>query len=103
MLRNFLVVLLVEADRPLSIAELVNLLASEPVEVPGRASKTVSDPLRWEERKGRVLRLGHSSYCAGTIPRTTLRRMRERVAGWRERGGQWPGHAPAGPSPARSA
>jgi hypothetical protein len=83
-LRYFLVVLLVEADRPLSIAELVDRLASEPVAVPGRPSKTVSDSLRWEARKGRVVRLGHSSYYRGTIPRTTLRRMRERVARLRD-------------------
>lgn len=79
-LRALLVVILVDADGPLTVAQLVGLLSSAQVELPGRPSKAVSDSLRWEICKGRVVKVGHATYCAGVVPRTTLRRLRQRAS-----------------------
>jgi hypothetical protein len=47
--------------------------------VRGRASKAVSDALRWEIGRGRVRRLGRGVYGPGYIPRSTEYRIHQRV------------------------
>jgi len=47
--------------------------------IPGRASKGVSDALRWEVRKGRAVRLGRSLYRTDSMPRSTEWWIRDRV------------------------
>jgi hypothetical protein len=42
----------------------------------GRASKVISDALRWEVRRGRVQRLGRGLYRYHQAPATTARRIR---------------------------
>ncbi|MCW2687138.1 MAG: hypothetical protein JWR37_2028 [Mycobacterium sp.] len=39
---------------PATVASLVEMLGADGFEVGGRASKSVSDPLRWEIGRGRV-------------------------------------------------
>lgn len=50
----------------------------------GRPSKAVSDALRWEVRRGRVVRLGRGRYGPGTMPRQTRSWMRRRMRSVRE-------------------
>ena len=78
-LRYLLTVVLAEARRPLSIDELVEAVRRSDLEVAGRPSKTVSDALRWKQRKGRVRRTGHGSYAIGSMPDSTLRWIRMQV------------------------
>ena len=62
--------------------------------VRGRASKAVSDALRWEIGRGRVYRLGRGRYGPAYIPRSTEYRIHKRVlalragAGLSLKGGQ---------------
>jgi hypothetical protein len=78
-LRYLLTVVLLDAGRPLTTAELVEAVRSSGRDIAGRASKTVSDALRWEIRKGRVVRLGRSVYRCGSMPRSTQWWIRRRV------------------------
>jgi hypothetical protein len=71
-LRYRLTLLLLDARRPLTTAQLI--AAVHPPT--GRASKTVSDALRWEVRRGRVRRVARSTYAIGWIPESTARWMR---------------------------
>ena len=45
----------------------------------GRASKSVSDALRWEVRRGRVRRLRRGLYGPGAMPRSTEHHIQKRV------------------------
>nr|WP_234781395.1 hypothetical protein [Mycobacterium tuberculosis] len=62
--------------------------------VRGRASKVVSEALRWEIGRDRVYRLGRGRYGPGYIPRSTEYRIHQRVLALRAsanvslRGGQ---------------
>ena len=66
-------------DGPCGVAELVDRLEQYGFEPGGRASKTVSDALRWEVRRGRLLRLERDWYMIGDIPRATEYRIHQRV------------------------
>lgn len=83
--RYLLTLHLVDAGRPLTVAELVRRVEGDGFAVSGRLSKVVSDALRWEVRRGRVVRLGRGEYGVGRIPRSTLHRMRQRIAQERDR------------------
>lgn len=61
--------------------------------VAGRPTKTVSDALRWEMQRDRVVRRGRGLYSAGYAPRGTEHRIITRVEVLRDeaeslRGGQ---------------
>ena len=77
--------------RVLTLGEMLVLIERHGFRVRGRPSKTVSDALRWEMRRGRVVRLGRGRYAAGSMPRSTLSWQRARVRrlrverGWRDR------------------
>lgn len=75
-LRYRLTMLLREAHRPLTVRELLETLDQADHAVAGRPSKTVSDALRWEIRRGRVVRVGRSTYAIARIPPSTLRWIR---------------------------
>ncbi len=64
---------------PLSVAQLVSELTDQGFELTGRPSKTISDALRWERRRGRVIRVGRGRYAAGHMPRQTASRITARV------------------------
>jgi hypothetical protein len=62
-----------------TVPELVDRLAMYGFDVDGRASKTVSDALRWEIRHGRVLQYGRGLYGPGPTPRATEYRIHQRI------------------------
>lgn len=64
---------------PCTIPQLCAGLAEWGFGVAGRPSKTVSDALRWETQRGRVIRRGRGRYDAGWMPRSTDYRITQRV------------------------
>ncbi len=64
---------------PSTVRQLIAALHRRGFRIPGRASKTISDALRWEERRDRVRRIGRARYRAGTMPRGTEYRICARV------------------------
>ena len=64
---------------PATITEPVQMLASEGFDVSGRASKSVSDALRWQVGRGRVHRLGRARYGPAGLARATEYRRHQRV------------------------
>ena len=79
-LRYMLTMALRDAGRSMTVAELVAHCEGQGVVFESRASKLVSDSLRWEMAWGRVRRLRRGVYCFGRIPRSTLRFIRKRLA-----------------------
>lgn len=47
------------------------MLSDDGLTVAGRSSKTISDALRWEVGRGRVIEVGRATYRRGTIARST--------------------------------
>ena len=64
---------------PATIAEMVDALSGQGFCVRGRASKAISDALRWEIGRDRVRRLGRGLYGPRYIPRSTEYRIHQRV------------------------
>jgi hypothetical protein len=64
---------------PTTVDELIKALEWQGFEIRGRASKQVSDALRWERRRGRVRRLARGLYGPGFVPRGTEHRIYTRV------------------------
>ncbi len=62
-----------------TVKELVDALDAAGFEVAGRASKAVSDALRWEIEHQRVRRFGRGRYGPGWMPRATEHRIHRRV------------------------
>jgi hypothetical protein len=58
---------------------MVAALKSHGFCIPGRASKVISDALRWEMGRDRVHRLGRGLYGPRYIPRGTEYRIHQRV------------------------
>lgn len=75
-LRFVLVAELRDREAPMTVAEMVTVLAEYGFDVGGRASKVISDALRWELARGRVQRLGRGVYCYRRAPVSTARRIR---------------------------
>ena len=82
-IRRYLVVRLFERGGEATITELVDDLHGEGFGVPGRPSRTVSDALRTEVARGRVVRVTRGLYALGHVPRTTKHRMVHTVASLR--------------------
>jgi hypothetical protein len=78
-LRSWLAVELHDSPGPVSVAELTERMHQRGLQLEGRPSKTISDALRWEVRRGRIQRLARGLYTAGRLARTTLHRMRQRI------------------------
>ncbi|MEY2591937.1 MAG: hypothetical protein QOJ67_3921 [Acidimicrobiaceae bacterium] len=83
-LRYALCVCLLDARSPLTVPQLVNRVEALGFAVTGRPSKSVSDALRWEVRRGRIDRLGRGLYVSGSMPRSTEWWIRRRVRSRRE-------------------
>jgi hypothetical protein len=64
---------------PATITEMIDALGRHGLCVRGRASKAVSDAMRWEIGRGRVRRLGRALYGSGSMPRATEYRIHQRV------------------------
>ena len=76
-LRYFLTLHLFDAGES-SIGDLVAAVERQGFRPGSRPSKIVSDALRWEVRRGRVVRRGRGRYAPGTMPRQTRSWMRQR-------------------------
>ncbi|HUR49435.1 MAG TPA: hypothetical protein VMY88_07940 [Acidimicrobiales bacterium] len=85
-LRYVLVLALLGWKAPLSVAELVAAVERAGFSPPGRPGKAVADALRWEVRRGRVLRAGRDKYIVGYVAKVTRYRMQTRVARMRTHG-----------------
>ena len=77
--RYQLTLVLQEARRPMTVAEMVVVLRRLGIDVPGRASKTISDALRWEIGRGRVRRTAPGTYAFDRMPASTGRWMRSEL------------------------
>jgi hypothetical protein len=64
---------------PTSVRELTAAMEWQGLDINGRASKQISDALRWERRRGRVRRLARGLYGPGYVPRGTEYRIYNRV------------------------
>src|SRR3954470_15294658 len=84
-LRSAIVLLLLDHGRPMPVERMVALLERAGFALGGRPSKTIADALRWEVRRGRVVRVGRGTYAAGAVAKSTKHRMRARVAATRNR------------------
>lgn len=60
------------------VVELADALERAGFVLPGRPTKVVSDALRTEIQRGRVVRVGWGRYEAGWMPGATRRRIRAR-------------------------
>ncbi len=69
---------------PANIAEMIDVLNWHGFSVRGRASKAISDALRWETERDRVRRLKRGRYGPGCMPRGTEYRIHQRVLALRE-------------------
>jgi len=76
---RYALVRLIQLTGPATVPELIAGLAYWGFAVDGRPSKTVSDALRWERRRGRVMRRGRGLYSAGEMPRSTEHRIIRRI------------------------
>jgi hypothetical protein len=64
---------------PATVDELVEALTYHGFRTPGRTSKSVSDALRWEMARGRVVRFRRGRYRPASMPRATEYRIFQRV------------------------
>ena len=64
---------------PTTVDELIKAMKWQGFDIGGRASKQVSDALRWERRRGRVRRIARGIYGPGYVPRATEYRIHQRV------------------------
>jgi hypothetical protein len=67
-----------------TVAQMVDALSGQGFRLRGRASKAISDALRWETSRDRVRRLRRGLYGPGHIPRSTEYRIHQRVLALRE-------------------
>ncbi len=76
---RYALVLALLSSGTLTTRELVAHLEGRGYRVAGRPSKTVADALRWEVRRGRVVRDGRNRYRAGHVAKSTRSYMRARL------------------------
>lgn len=69
---------------PATVDSLIDQLDFQCFDIAGRPSKTVSDALRTEIRRGRVRRLRRGHYGPGVMPRSTEYYIHKRVMALRE-------------------
>src|SRR3546814_16792653 len=79
-LRYTLTIVLADVRRTLTVPELLEALNRLGLTAAGRPAKTISDALRWEVRKGRVVQLARGRYRTGRIPRSHLGGLRQPIA-----------------------
>lgn len=63
-----------------TVEQLVDAMGAKGIEVLGRPSKEISDALRTEVSRGRVVRLERGTYRAGSMPESTGRFIRRWLA-----------------------
>ena len=60
----------------MTVAEMVVMVRRYGFDLGGRESKIISDALRWELARGRVVKLARGVYRYGKVPISTARRIR---------------------------
>lgn len=70
---------------PQTVSDLVSALEYQGFSFAGRPSKAVSDALRWEVARGRVVHQRRGLYGPGAVPRSTEYRIHQRVLALRQR------------------
>ncbi len=65
--------------RPMTVAELVVAIEAQGFSIGDNANKVVADALRWEVRKGRIVKVGRGRYRYGRMPRSTEWWMQHQV------------------------
>ena len=80
-LRDAVAVLLHEAQRTMTLDELADRLDAWGCATVGDARKAISDALRWELHRGRVVRVDRGRYRSRGLAPSTLRWTRAQVAG----------------------
>ncbi len=60
----------------LTVAEMVSVVRRYRFDLGGRESKIISDALRWELARGRVIKVARGVYRYGKTPPSTARRIR---------------------------
>ena len=85
MLRSLIVLVLLDRRRPMDLAALTRAIGQSGFAVGGRPGKEIADALRWEVRRGRVVRHARGVYGPGVVAKVTRHRMRARVAQMRNR------------------
>lgn len=96
LLRYAVIVVMHGVTRPATVGQIVDAIERLGVEVPERKGKWVSDALRTEHKKGRVIRVGHNRYVGTEIPRSTYYRARRSLRDHQQRvidrewGTSWP-------------
>jgi hypothetical protein len=81
-LRYRLTLLLRRAGRPLNLDDLATALDQAGWPAPDPATKSISDSLRWEVAKGRVVRVGRGRYAAGHVDRRTAWWLQRQLDEW---------------------
>jgi hypothetical protein len=69
---------------PATVVDLVDMLDHHGFDVAGRASKAISDALRYEIAHGRVRRLRRGRYGPASMPRATEYRIHQLALALRE-------------------
>jgi hypothetical protein len=78
-LRYATAVALFDAQRSMTLEDLVAVLLRQGFSLPGEPRKVVSDALRWELHKGRAIRTGRGQYRSLGLARSTARWMRAQL------------------------
>ncbi|MEM7275017.1 MAG: hypothetical protein AAF547_18185 [Actinomycetota bacterium] len=73
---RFVVVELLRTHGTMTVAQMVDALTATGYPIRGRPSKVISDALRWEVARGRVVRVSRGVYRIGRAPRATAGRIR---------------------------
>jgi hypothetical protein len=87
-LRYQLTQLVVERG-PMSVAAMVAAIDELGFRLEGRQSKVISDALRWEVARGRLVRIGRGRYRLGSVPRSTAHRIAARTRMRHHRLARW--------------
>ena len=78
-LRYLACIALRKARAPLSVAEIVRAIQADGWDLGDQPNKLVADALRWEVRKGRVVKVCRGLYRYGRMPRSTEWWMQNQV------------------------
>lgn len=78
-LRYLACISLRQTRRPMSVGELVAAIQTGGWDLGDQPNKLIADALRWEVRKGRVVKVGRGSYRYGRMPRSTEWWMQNQV------------------------
>jgi GNAT superfamily N-acetyltransferase len=80
LLRYLACLALRDAERALTLPELIAEVERPGWRIAGQPNKTLADALRWDVRSGRVARVGRGRYAIDRVPKSTIWWMRKETA-----------------------